>query len=178
MPTPSPFYPLIPSPPSPSGGGSGGGATTSTPASAFKAFLGYGLLAPLRRDRKQDFANAGGIDLIRSAVAQIISTRCAGDVSGSVDQGELEWRPEFGTLLHRLAHRKGVVLQELGRVWIVGALQLWEPRVVVTETDITFDRAARVLTIRIRYNVIDQNVAGNNVIANDIEQSIDLPLAA
>ena len=37
-------------------------------------FLGFGLLRPFRRDRKADFAAAGGEALLRSAVGQILGT--------------------------------------------------------------------------------------------------------
>lgn len=160
-----------------SGGGSGsGGIPALSSGQQFRAFLGFGLLRPFRRDRKQDFASAGGIDLIRSCVGQIIGTMCA--TEGGEQQGELPWRPEFGSLLHFLRHKKGVMLQELARVYIVDALARWEPRVILTATQVSMDSVRRVLTIRIRYNVIDQNVPGNNVILQDIEQTIDMPLAA
>lgn len=63
-------------------------------------FLGFGLLRPLRRDQKADFAAAGGGQFIRSAVGQILGTVGSSDFT----QRELPWRTDFGSLLHVLRH--------------------------------------------------------------------------
>jgi phage baseplate assembly protein W len=146
------------------------------PAQSFKEFLGFGITAPFRRDKKQDFAAAGGEPLIRSCVAQVLGTQCS-DAGGTL-QGELPWRHAFGSMLYRLKHKKGIVLQELARIYVIDALRRWEPRVVITFTNIKFDRQRLLCTITIRYHVITQNVAGNQVLLRDIEQQIDMPLAA
>ena len=132
-------------------------------------FLGFGLLRPLRRDQKADFAAAGGEQLIRSAVGQILGTIGASDAT----PGELPWRTEFGSLLYRLRHQKNdSVLQELARVYVVDALKRWEPQVVVTSVNVTREKqdGENVLAIRIRYDVISTNTPGNNVILSGIEQ--------
>lgn len=134
-------------------------------------FLGFGLLRPFRRDRKADFAAAGGEALVRSAVGQILGTMSSSDFT----QGELPWRTEFGSLLHLLRHQKNdAVLQELARVHVADALKRWEPRVQLTSVQVTGerDRGENVLAIRLRYNVIDRNVPGNNVIVAGVEQTV------
>lgn len=134
-------------------------------------FLGFGLLRPFRRDRKADFAAAGGEALVRSAVGQILGTMSSSDFT----QGELPWRTEFGSLLHLLRHQKNdAVLQELARVHVADALKRWEPRVQLTSVQVTRerDRGENVLAIRLRYNVIDRNVPGNNVIVAGVEQTV------
>jgi phage baseplate assembly protein W len=131
----------------------------------------FGLLRPFRRDGKADFAAAGGEQLIRSAVGQILGTRASSDFT----QGELLWRNDFGSLLHRLRHQKNdSVLQELGSVYVVDALKRWEPRVVVTAVQIRReqDNGENVLAIRLRYDVISTNALGNNVIAPAVEQTV------
>lgn len=148
----------------------------TTSGSNFRAFLGYGLLRPFRRDRKTDFAAAGGEALVRSCVGQILGTLCS-DPTG-LHQGELPWRPEFGSLLYFLRFKKGPMLQELGRVYVAQALARWEPRVQLSASQISFDDSTRILTISVRYNVIDKNVPGNAVILRDVEQTVSLPLAA
>ncbi|HEX7839685.1 MAG TPA: GPW/gp25 family protein [Kofleriaceae bacterium] len=140
-------------------------------------FLGFGLLRPLRRDQKADFAAGGGKQLIRSAVGQILGTIGASEVT----PGELPWRTEFGSLLYRLRHQKNdSVLQELARVYIVDALKRWEPRIVVTAVQISRDQqeGEDVLAIRIRYDVISNNTPGNNVILSKLEQTVMLPSSA
>jgi phage baseplate assembly protein W len=134
-------------------------------------FLGFGLLRPFRRDRKADFAAAGGEALVRSAVGQILGTMASSDFT----QGELAWRTEFGSLLHLLRHQKNdAVLQELARVHVADALKRWEPRVQLTSVQVTRerDRGENVLAIRLRYNVIDRNVPGNNVLIEGVEQTV------
>lgn len=136
-------------------------------------FLGFGLLRPLRRDQKADFAAGGGEQLIRSAVGQILGTIGSSEVS----PGELPWRTEFGSLLYRLRHQKNdSVLQELARVYVVDALKRWEPRIVVTAVAVGRERhdGENVLAIRLRYNVISTNTPGDNVIVAGVEQILML----
>ena len=131
----------------------------------------FGLLRPFRRDQKADFAAASGEQLIRSAVGQILGTIGASDAT----PGELPWRTEFGSLLHRLRHQKNdSVLQELGRVYVVDALKRWEPRVVVTAVTIAREQhdGEDVLAIRLRYDVISTNTPGNNVILPGLGQTV------
>jgi len=130
-----------------------------------------GLLRPFRRDQKADFAAAGGEQLIRSAVGQILGTVGSSDFT----QGELPWRTSLGSLLHLLRHQKNDrVLQELARVYIVDALKRWEPRVVVTAVQIAREQhdGENVLAIRIRYDVVSTNVPGNNVVLSDVQQLV------
>jgi phage baseplate assembly protein W len=135
--------------------------------------LGFGLLPPLWRDRKNDFASAGGEALVRASVQQVLGTVGASDFT----QGELPWRTELGSLLFLLRHQKNdVAVQELAKVYVADALRRWEPRVVVTSL-----RAKRLedgednkIVIRLRYNVIQRNVPGNNVILEGIEQTVAL----
>lgn len=132
--------------------------------------LGFGLIRPLQRDGRADFAAAGGEQLVRSCVAQVLGTMGASD-SGA---GELPWS-EFGSLLHRLRHQKNDnVLQELARVYVVDALKRWEPRVVVTSVQVAREHhdGQNVLGIRIRYSVISANTPGNSVILSGIEQTV------
>ena len=133
--------------------------------------LGFGAIRPFRRDGKSDFAAAGGEAAVRSAVGQVLGTMAASDFT----QGELPFRTEFGSLLHLLKHQKNdAVLQELARVHVVDALKRWEPRVRVTSVQVTRERqnGENVLSIRVRYDVIDRQVAGNNVLLAGLEQTV------
>lgn len=134
--------------------------------------LGFGLLHPFQRDRKSDFAAAGGEALVRSAVSQILGTMGASDYT----QGEIPWRTEQGSLLSLLRHQQNnIALQELARVYVEDALRRWEPRVQVKSVDTTRDRnqGDNVLTIRIRYDVVSPS-SGNVVISN-VEQTVKIP---
>lgn len=135
--------------------------------------LGFGLLSPLRRDKKSDFAAAGGEALVRSSVQQILGTIGASDFT----QGELPWRTEFGSLLFLLRHQKNdVALRELAKVYVADALRRWEPRVVITNLTIQRleDGEGNKLVIRLRYNVIQRNAPGNQVLLEGVQQTVTL----
>jgi uncharacterized protein len=136
-------------------------------------FLGFGLVRPFQRDGRADFAAAGGEQLVRSAVGQVLGTIGTSEIT----PGEVHWRTDFGSLLHRLRHQKNdSVLQELGHVYVVDALRRWEPRVVVTDVRITREQreGENVLAIRLRYDIVSTNSTGNNVLLSAIEQSVRL----
>jgi phage baseplate assembly protein W len=136
-------------------------------------FLGFGLTRPFQRDGRADFAAAGGEQLVRGAVGQVLGTIGSSELT----PGEMPWRTEFGSLLHRLRHQKNdSVLQELGRVYVVDALKRWEPRVIVTDVHVTREQhdGENVLSIHLRYDVISTNTPGNNVILSGIEQVVRL----
>ena len=134
-------------------------------------FLGFGPIRPFRRDLRSDFAAAGGEQLVRSAVGQILGTVGSSELSN----GELPWRTEFGSVLTRLRHQKNDhVLTELARVYVVDALERWEPRIVVTAVSVTRQvrDGANVLAIHLRYDVISTNTPGNNVLFAGVEQTV------
>ncbi len=136
-------------------------------------FIGRGLSIPFRRDRARDWASANGEELVRSAVAQVLGTVGASDFT----QGELPWRTEFGSLLHLLRHQKNdVALREMAKVYVQDALRRWEPRIMVTRLDAERleDSEGSKLVLRLRYNVIQRNVPGNQVLLEGIEQTIAL----
>lgn len=136
-----------------------------------KEFLGFGLVRPFQRDLRSDFVAAGGEQLIRSAVGQILGTIGSSDFT----QGELAWRSDFGSLLHVLKHqRNDHVLQELARVYVVDALKRWEPRVVVTSVQISREQrdGENVLAIQLRYDIVWTNTPGNNIILPGVAQTV------
>jgi phage baseplate assembly protein W len=140
---------------------------------ASEFLVGVGILRPFRRDQKADFAAAGGEEVIKSAVGQVLGTKSSSDFT----QGELLWRTDFGSLLHLLLHQKNDrVLQELARVYVVDALKRWEPRVQVNSVAASRETldGENVLTLRVRYCVISTNTPGNNVILSGIEQTVRL----
>lgn len=118
-------------------------------------FLGYGLITPFQRDRKDDFAQDGGAKLVASAVRQVLGTRGATQTS----QGELPWRTEFGSQLHLLRHvNNDQVAAELARVYVTEAITRWEPRANVTNVEVVpqstpeFGPLSR-MQIRVSYDV-------------------------
>lgn len=146
-------------------------ASSLNQSATFKAFLGYGPIRPFRRNGRGDIAHAGGAALVRSCVGQVLGTRA----SSEFVQGEIPWRPEFGSLMHLLKHRKNnSALSELARAWAQEALTTWEPRVRVTSVSTT--KRERALYARVVFDLIDRNVPGNNVLVSGLE--IELPITA
>ncbi len=141
--------------------------------------LGYGLLRPFRRDQKNDFANGSGEELVRACVGQVLGTRGA----GAVAQGELPWAPERGSLLYLLRHQANdLVLQNLGRQYVVDALRAFEPRIRVKSTRITREVGPTgeesVLLIRVVYDVLAAPQPSNLVIFPGVDQTVALSQAA
>jgi len=159
--------PLVPiSGPSPTG-------LTNPAAEGGAGFLGNGLLRPFRRDQKLDFANAAGLELVRSAVGQVLGTRAASDTI----QGEIPWRTEFGSLLYLLRHRNNdITTRELARVYVAQAIARWEPRVrvtnVITQRQEVPPNGDVALSARVFFDVIDRNVPGNQVLLSGLDVTV------
>ena len=136
-----------------------------------------GIIIPFQRDRKNDFANATGVELIVSNVRQILGTRA----TSAAGPGELPFNPNFGSLLYLLRHQKiDIVRKQQAIVYVVDALRKWEPRVVVTSVQVD-DSVPRTLTVVARFKIVDPNSAGRIVIAEDqsVKTAVSLlPMAA
>lgn len=135
--------------------------------------FGFGLIRPFQRDQKGDLATSGGPELVIAAIGQILGTVASSEFS----QGELPWRPEFGSLLHLLRHRPNTpALDELARRYVVDALQKWERRVVVTNVDVGRDLRAekgdKTLIIKVRFNFTD--IATGETIFENLESVITI----
>ncbi len=123
--------------------------------------LGFGLLLPFQRDGRGDFAAGSGVRLVADSIAQILGVRCSNE-AGTV-QGELPWRPEFGSLVDLLRHRPvdDLTTRELARVYTAAAIQRWEPRVRLSSTLVT-SKASQpggnvdTLCVRISYSLLSR----------------------
>lgn len=140
------------------------------------AQLGFGLIRPFRRDEKNDFANTGGVALVRACVGQVLGTMANSPDNPDLG-GELLWNPEFGSLLYLLRHMKNDdVLRELGRYYVVDALRRWEPRVLLKDCSVTREGTSAEgenrLVIQLRYDFVTSVEEGNEVIFSDVEQTV------
>lgn len=133
--------------------------------------LGRGILLPFQRDLKNDFANGGGRRLVQSAVKFVIGT----DAQGELAEGEIPWRPEFGSLLYLLKHRKGRIVNELIRQYAQDALARWEPRIVITNVSgVDFDRQRRLASAKLSVSLINENNPRNQVLIEGVE--VEIPI--
>ena len=125
-------------------------ATTATQVSGSVPFERRGLLLPVQRDQKQDFANGTDAEVIASNVEQILGTRCS---DGTVP-GELPWLGAFGSLLYKLRHQLiKPVIRYQARAYVVDALARWEPRVRVVAVRV--DEEPRKLIIRTAFIIVE-----------------------
>lgn len=135
--------------------------------------FGRGVLAPLRRDGKGDFANSADIVLVRSEVRQVLNTL---STTGGLSDGELPWRPEFGSALALLRFRNlDETTVELARTYVVDALKTWLLRVRVRSATINPDTSSNTLEINVVYDILANNQ--RSIIAQNIEASVAIPVA-
>lgn len=128
-----------------------GPTTTPGISRQLPGVFGFGLDTPFRRGAS-DFVAVGGLDLINANIAQILGTRAGSEYS----TGELPWRSDFGSLLHRLRHQNNnAVAAELAKQYVVDAIARWEPRIRIVATTIGREKDAdgnlSILTIKIAY---------------------------
>lgn len=141
---------------------------------SFGALLGRCVVRPFRRDQKRDFASAYDVALIRANVAQILGTRA----QSALGDGELPWRPEFGSLVHLVRYMNNDdVLEDLLRSRVIDALEQWEPRVLIKDLAATRSSAGgetqNVLTFGITYDILSRARSGS-VVASNVFQRFEL----
>jgi phage baseplate assembly protein W len=159
-------FPPLAEPPAPAS--TPAGATSGLASIEDRSLFGYGLLAPLRRDARRDFQAAGGVALVTSALNQILGVR-ADDGRGT---GELPWRPEFGSLLHRLQYANvDEAFAALARSRVLGAVAQWEPRARITDVRVHRQAGGRVL-LTVLFNLVQ--LGTENVLARN--QSLEVPI--
>jgi hypothetical protein len=106
-----------------------------------------GLLSPLRRDRKRDFASDDGDALLMAEVVQVLATEAATARSS----GEIPWRTSLGTAVYTLRHqRNDAALGELARVYVRDALRKWVPHVTLVSVVVERDDTTLLLRVRFR----------------------------
>ncbi len=97
--------------------------------------MASGLAHPFRRI-ESDFASASGDAETLQQVSEVLGTR----------QGTLPWRPDFGSELHRLRHKKNaIVLKETARVFVDDALRKWVPAAKLIGVDILPSKANEIV---------------------------------
>lgn len=121
-------------------------------AVAATSIFGFGIVRPFRRDQKSDVTTAGGADLVKAAIDQILGTNAADD--RGTFQGECPWNPAFGSKLYLLKHRKGPAVEHLARIYALEAIQRWEPRVTIVECEPSLDLLTFELDIDLAFQLV------------------------
>lgn len=108
-----------------------------------------GLLVPVQRDQKSDFANGSGEALLRSQLQTLLMTRAASEDGSSY--GELEWDQEAGSQLYRVRHLRlndpGLV--ELFRYRVAEPIAAQLRRVRITKLRVELDKSQRASRVKI-----------------------------
>lgn len=102
-----------------------------------------GPASPFRRDGNSDFTAKEGLDLIKANVAQVLGTR----------EGELPWRPLFGSKLHRILHSAGPSVAYVAQYYVVQALERWCPYIRLRR--FTAELRDGTLYLTISYRVVN-----------------------
>jgi len=133
--------------------------------------VGRGVLRPFKRNGRGDFENSNDLDLVRAEVGQTLGTIASSPVS----RGELPWRPEFGSLMYRLrfANLDEATL-ELARVYVVEALENWNTRVRVRNSNVSADLGQNTLTIVISYDILASRSRTALAVNERAEVTLDL----
>lgn len=132
--------------------------------------LGNGLRFPMVRTGS-DFQTSNGEDLVFCTVPYILETQA----NSPRVQGEIPWDSSFGSQLQRLKHKNIVgdsaALNELARTYIVEALAINEPRLIVRAVRANFlpSASGNRLDFHVRLAAIETDVDANDVrISNDV----------
>lgn len=135
-------------------------------------FIGRGLTTPFRRDQQKDFANASGLEVIKSNIRTILNTTCASNKT----QGEIPFNQNLGSLVPFLKHKNmdDETFRELALYYVVDALRINEPRVRVKQVQIVKNRKEYKSRIRITYDVVDVSMPGSPVIAPGQTEEVTL----
>ncbi|NUP12874.1 MAG: hypothetical protein HOW73_43095 [Polyangiaceae bacterium] len=122
--------------------------------------VAQGLLAPFRRDQKNDFANGTGAALIVANVRQILGMR----------EGSLPWDSARGSKLYLLRHRNpDATTHELARVYVIEALAKWETRARVKTARMVVDGRQRRIDV-----LFDVTSVTGDVVLADQKTSVSL----
>ena len=110
-------------------------ASTRPGVGAGELALGCGIVAPFQRDGKGDFLNGCAEVLVRASVERILGVLAMSDTT----HGDLEWMPEFGSLMDRIRHSNATEgVEDLARYYVVDALRIWEPRINIIDSLVRF----------------------------------------
>jgi phage baseplate assembly protein W len=135
--------------------------------------IGFGIVWPLRRNGRGDFAAGTGLELVFAGVAMVVGTLASGEVT----DGEYAWNPEFGSLLELLRHRNNnETKREIARHYITEALTRFEPRVRLRDVDAIPEDVnggkENAMGVRVRYDIVSSD--GRQIIQANVVQDIPL----
>jgi len=134
------------------------------------SYLGNGITFPLKR-AGSDFENTSGPQLVFSSIPFVLLTLADG---GNI-QGDIPWDTGFGSQLIRMkfSSLEGLALRAFVEHWVVEALYLNEPRILVR--DLLVEKKEREIQITITVSTISEDVDGNDV-RSFVERDVNVNL--
>jgi hypothetical protein len=131
-------------------------------------YLGTNLSVPFRRDGKDDFAKASGIDAVESALTIVLGTLRA----GPKNEGEIPFNQELGTLLPLIRHRNvdDSTTEELAVHYTLESIKDNAPRIKAKAMGFTKSAEDKTIRLRLQYDVVDRDTSGVKVIRRDLEK--------
>lgn len=113
--------------------------------------IGTGLVCPFRRDGKGDFANASGVDLLKSDIGELLGL--IGPTA--TEPGEIAWDTERGANFLALKHRglHSEMTRALADQLASGALRRFEPRVRPGITTVVSENE-NTLRVKVSFRVL------------------------
>lgn len=111
--------------------------------------FGAGLIAPFQRDNIGDVANSSGAAVLNADIGELLGIQ--GPTPGA--PGELAWRPELGSRLHTLRHRKlhSELVRATAEQMIVSVMRQYENRVRITSITVEPNTETQTMTLRLAY---------------------------
>jgi phage baseplate assembly protein W len=132
---------------------------------------GTGLLGPLVRDGKGDFASASGTALLSSNLKQVLGTLAR----SSQTRGEVPWRPEFGSLLSLLRFLPlDESLPPLARQYVRDALDFWMPQIRLRNVRVSLSPDEGTLELEVLYDVLSTRRV---LVAANLSESLSFPVS-
>lgn len=112
--------------------------------------FGQGIICPFQRDAKNDFANAGGDDLLRADIGELLGIKGP----SAKEPGELPWDPDRGSRLDTLRHRRlhTEMMRGMAEQYSAGPIRKYERRVRVGPVRI--EREEKTLRIEVSYQPV------------------------
>lgn len=135
-------------------------------------YLGSGIVAPFRRDGKDDFTHETGLELVNNTVGIILGTLCA----GPVNTGEVPYNQGLGTLLPLLRHSNinDPTTEELATHYVADKVPANEPRIRAKEVAFRPRPEKSLLAVILKYDVVKRDTTGISVVAKDIKQEYEI----
>jgi phage baseplate assembly protein W len=130
--------------------------------------FGAGLITPFQRDNIGDLANGSGTAVLDADIGELLGIQ--GPTPG--EPGEVAWRPELGSRLHTLRHRKlhSELVRATAEQMIVSVMRQYENRVRITSITVAPNDGNNTMEIRLNYQPLGVSSSQGGTVSFTIEE--------